>query len=40
MERKFELLEHRADAYIASYGRTLQEAFENAGLALFEVMTD
>ena len=29
-----------ADAYIAAYGRTLEEAFENAALAMFEVMTD
>ena len=38
--RKFEFLEHTADAYIAAYGVTLEEAFENAALALFETMTD
>lgn len=38
--KRFEFLEHTADAYIAAYGRTLSEAFENAGLALFELMTD
>jgi SHS2 domain-containing protein len=37
---KFKFLEHKADAYIAAYGRTLEEAFENAALATFEVMTD
>jgi SHS2 domain-containing protein len=37
---RFKFLEHTADAYIAAYGRTLSEAFENAGLAVFEVMTD
>jgi SHS2 domain-containing protein len=37
---KFEFLEHTADVYIAAYGKTLEEAFENAALAMFEVMTD
>jgi SHS2 domain-containing protein len=37
---KFKFLEHTADAYIAAYGKTLAEAFENAALAMFEVMTD
>jgi len=36
---KFKFLEHKADAYIAAYGGTLEEAFENAALATFEVMT-
>lgn len=36
----FEFLEHTADAYIAAHGRTLEEAFENAALAMFEIMTD
>ncbi|MDH7564536.1 MAG: archease [Candidatus Bathyarchaeota archaeon] len=36
----FEFLEHTADAYIAAYGTNMAEAFENAALALFEVMTD
>lgn len=40
MRRKFEFLEHVADAYIAAYGQSIQEAFENAALAMFEVMTD
>lgn len=38
--RKFDFLEHTADVYIAAYGGTLEEAFENAALATFEVMTD
>ena len=38
--KKFEFLEHTADAYIAAYGRSLAEAFENAALAMFETMTD
>jgi len=37
---KFEFLEHTADVYIAAYGENLAEAFENAALAMFEVMTD
>ena len=40
MKRRFEFLEHTADAYIAAYGDSLEEAFENAALATFEVMTD
>ena len=39
-EKRFEFLEHTADAYIASYGKDLAEAFENAALAMFDVMTD
>ena len=38
--KRFEFLEHMADAYIAAYGRSLAEAFENAALAMFETMTD
>jgi len=37
---KFEFLEHTADVYIAAHGTTLEEAYENAALAMFEVMTD
>ena len=37
---KFEFLEHTADIFIAAHGQTLEEAFENAALAMFEVMTD
>ncbi|MEA2090709.1 MAG: archease [Thermoproteota archaeon] len=40
MKKRFELLEHTADAYIAAYGASLEEAFENAALATSEVMTD
>ncbi len=38
--KKYEFLEHTADAYIAAYGSTLEETFENAAFAMFEVMTD
>ncbi|MDQ1279244.1 MAG: protein archease [Thermoproteota archaeon] len=42
MSRKkaFEFLEHISDIYVAAYGETLEEAFENAALAMFETMTD
>lgn len=38
--KRFEFLEHTADAYIAAYGKDIVEAFENAAVAMFEVMTD
>jgi len=38
--KKFEFLEHRADVYVAAYGETLEEAFQNAAMATFEVMTE
>lgn len=40
MKKRFELLEHTADLYIAAYGESLEEAFENAAYATFEGMTD
>lgn len=33
-------MEHTADAYVAAYGKDLAEAFENAALATFDVMTE
>ena len=39
-EGKFEFLEHTADVYIRAHGKTMQEAYENAALATFEVMTE
>jgi len=39
-KKGFEFLEHTADAYIAAYGKDLGEAFENAALAMFDVMTE
>jgi SHS2 domain-containing protein len=39
-KKRFEFLEHRADVYIAAYGKDLAEAFENAALAMFDVMTE
>jgi len=39
-EKGFDFLEHTADAYVAAYGKDLAEAFENAAVAMFEVMTE
>ena len=38
--QKFEFFEHTADVGIRAYGKDLNEAFENAALAVFELMTD
>jgi SHS2 domain-containing protein len=38
-EEKFEFLEHTADVYVRAYGASMQEAFENAALAMFETIT-
>jgi SHS2 domain-containing protein len=38
--KRYEFLEHTADAYIATYGENLAEAFENAAVAMFDVMTE
>jgi SHS2 domain-containing protein len=39
-KRGFEFLEHTADIYVAAYGQSVRETFENAALALFESMTE
>jgi SHS2 domain-containing protein len=39
-KKGYEFLEHTADAYIAAYGKDLDEAFENAAIAMFDVMTE
>jgi SHS2 domain-containing protein len=39
-EGRFEFLEHTADVYVRAYGATLQEAYENAALAMFETITN
>ena len=38
--KAFEFLEHTADVYVAAYGRTLEDAFGNAALAMVETMTE
>jgi len=37
-EQKYEYLYHIADAKFRAYGSTLEEAFENAAIAMFNVM--
>lgn len=39
-EGKYEYLYHIADAKFRAFGLTIEEAFENAALALFNVMID
>ena len=39
-KKRFEFEDHVADIVVVAYGDSLVEAFENAALALFEVMTD
>lgn len=38
--KKYEYLYHIADAKFRAYGSTMEEAFENAALAMFNVMID
>lgn len=38
--KRFEFLEHTADIGIRAFGRTLEEAFENAALAMFSLIAD
>jgi SHS2 domain-containing protein len=37
---KFTFLEHTADAKFQAFGKTCEEAFSNAALAMFSIMTD
>ena len=37
---KYKFFEHTADAKFQAYGKTLEEAFKNAALALFSVLTE
>ena len=39
-KKPFEFFDVTADIGYRAYGETLNEAFQNAGLALFEVITD
>ncbi|WP_455368760.1 archease [[Eubacterium] cellulosolvens] len=39
-EKRFKFLEHTADAYIEAYGVSLEEAYANAAIAMFQVMTE
>ena len=40
MEKKFEILEHTADAGVIAYGTDLGQAFANAAQGLFSLITD
>jgi SHS2 domain-containing protein len=37
---KYKLLEHVSDAFVEVYGGSLEESFENAAFAMFDIMTD
>ncbi len=37
---KFEFLEHTADVYVRAHGKTMEEAYENAAISMFETITD
>jgi SHS2 domain-containing protein len=39
-DHKFRYLDHTADVFVEAYGSSLETAFENAALAMFEIMTD
>jgi len=38
--KRYEFLEHVSDAFIAAYGKTLEEAFQNAAEAMFQTMIE
>ncbi len=40
MDKRYEILPHTADGKFRAYGRTIEEAFGNAGLALASFMWD
>jgi SHS2 domain-containing protein len=40
MKKRFRFLEHTADAYVEAYGKTLEEAFGNAAVAMTDVITE
>lgn len=40
MQKKFKFLPHTADAKFIAYGKNLEEAFSNAALATFSIITD
>jgi len=38
--KKFEVFEHTADVGIRAFGKDLNEAFENAAIGMFSILTD
>jgi SHS2 domain-containing protein len=40
MPERYEIIDHTADIAIRTTGSTMNQAFENAGYALFDTMCD
>ena len=40
MDKKFEFLEHTADAKFRAYGKTLEIVFINSAIAMYSIITD
>ena len=38
--KKYDVIEHTADIGIKAYGETVSEAFKNAAIAMFDIITD
>lgn len=38
--KKYDLIEHTADVGIKAYGDTVSEAFKNAAIGMFDIITD
>lgn len=38
--KRYEFFEHTADAKFRAYGKTMEEAFSNAALAMYSIITD
>ncbi len=38
--KKYELIEHTADVGVKAFGNCVSEAFENAAIAMFDIITD
>ncbi len=39
-KKGYRFFEHTADEYVLAYSDNLEEAFENAALVIFDIMTD
>ena len=40
MSQRYELIDHTADVAAKCFGENISEAFENAGYAMFDIITD
>lgn len=38
--KKYELIEHTADIGLKAYGKNISEAFKNAAIGMFDIITD